>query len=121
LLAINGNESLVLTLALSGTFEIGVSPTILAEYQEVLNRPRFKFSKLKLDAFFSRLLTQVTVVHPRNTVDASHDSSDNRFLECAEMIHADYLVTGSLRHFPAMWKSTKIVNAREFLEQTVPI
>jgi len=31
---------------------------------------------------------------------------------------ADYLITGNRRHFPARWKQTSIVNAREFLEIT---
>ncbi|WP_220465048.1 hypothetical protein [Granulicella sp. 5B5] len=33
---------------------------------------------------------------------------------------ADYLVTGNLKHFPAFWKSTKIVTAREFMDVVAP-
>jgi putative PIN family toxin of toxin-antitoxin system len=121
LLAPNGNEAVVVRLALSGKFETGVSPAILTEYYEDLGRPRFKFSRVKLDIFFDRFLAQGTMVHPRNTVAGSNDSSDNRFLECAETIRANYLITGNLRHFPAVWKATRILNAREFMEQAVPI
>ena len=46
---------------------------------------------------------------------------NNRFLECAETINAEFLITGNKRHFPEVWKGTKIVNAREFLEQVVPL
>ncbi len=117
----NGNEALVLRLALSGAFKIGVSPAILSEYSEVLERPRFKFSRHQIDALFSQLETQAKLVDPAQTLEISPDESDNRFLECAELIDAEFLVTGNKRHFPEVWKGTKIVNAREFLEQVVPL
>ena len=44
------------------------------------------------------------------------DPDDNMFLECAETAHADYLITGNKRHFPSVWRSTKIVNARDVEE-----
>ena len=121
LLSVNGNEALVLRLAFSGAFEIGVSVAILNEYREVLERPRFKIAIWKIAALFSQLETQAKLVHPARTVSESPDESDNRFLECAEMIDTEFLITGNKRHFPEAWKGTKIVNAREFLEQVVPL
>jgi uncharacterized protein len=119
LLSARGNESLVLRLALSGGFEIGVSPAILNEYRSVLERPRFKLPASAINDLLSHLEKQAKLVHPTHTVEASPDESDNRFLECAETAHAEYLITGNKRHFPKDWKDTKIVNAREFLEQVV--
>jgi uncharacterized protein len=121
LLSAHGNEALVLRLALSGAFEIGVSATILSEYRNVLERPRFKIGRPKLTALFSHLKTRATLVHPLQTVKASPDETDNRFLECAETIAAEFLITGNKRHFPSTWKVTKIVNAREFLELVIPL
>ena len=121
LLGDKGNESLVLRLALSSAFEIGVTNAILNEYREVLERPRFKISRWKIDAIFSQLETRARLVHPISAVQASPDESDNRFLECAETVDAEFLITGNKKHFPKVWKSTKIVNAREFLEQVVPL
>jgi predicted nucleic acid-binding protein len=54
------------------------------------------------------------LVVPTHTVSASSDEADNRFLECAEVARADYLVTGNKKHFPHRWKTTEVVNAREF-------
>jgi predicted nucleic acid-binding protein len=51
---------------------------------------------------------------------ATHDPADNRFLECAEALKADYLVTGNKRHFPTEWRQTQVVNAWELLEWTIP-
>ena len=53
---------------------------------------------------------------PGITHRISTHEPDNRFLECAEAAAADFLVTGNTRHFPKSWKTTKIVNARQFLD-----
>lgn len=74
-----GNEALVLRLALSGPFHIGLSAAILAEYREVLTRPRFKFSRLTLEALFSELQARSRLVNPFHRVEASPDPADNRF------------------------------------------
>jgi uncharacterized protein len=58
----------------------------------------------------------VIAVQPDFTLEVSPHKPDNRFLECADAAAADYLITGNKRHFPASWKRTKIVNARDFLE-----
>jgi predicted nucleic acid-binding protein len=69
---------------------------------------------------FLELEASARLVRPANAVEASPDEADNRFLECAETIDAEFLITGNKRHFPKTWKGTKVVNAREFLEQVVP-
>jgi predicted nucleic acid-binding protein len=48
---------------------------------------------------------------------AASDEDDNRFLECALSAGADFLVTGNLRHYPEIFGTTRIVNARGFLGQ----
>ena len=121
MLSTKGNEALALRLALSGAFEVGVTTAILNEYRAVLERPRFKISRAKIDALFSQLKTQAKLVHPTHTVETSPDEADNRFLECAETINAEFVITGNKRHFQKVWENTKIVNAREFLECVVPL
>ena len=87
----------------------------------MLERPRFKISRLKIETLFLELEASARLVRPANAVEASPDEADNRFLECAETIDAEFLITGNKRHFPKTWKGTKVVNAREFLEQVVPL
>jgi len=48
------------------------------------------------------------------------DDSDNRFLDCAEQSRADFLVTGNLKHFPATWKTTRIIGSRQLLIEYPP-
>jgi predicted nucleic acid-binding protein len=50
----------------------------------------------------------------------TRDPADNKFIECADAARADYLITGNQRHFPKFWKSTKVINAREFLTVIAP-
>jgi predicted nucleic acid-binding protein len=69
MLSTKGNEALALRLALSGAFEVGVTTAILNEYRAVLERPRFKISRAKIDALFSQLKTQAKLVHPTHTVE----------------------------------------------------
>jgi putative PIN family toxin of toxin-antitoxin system len=119
MLARHGNEALVLRLARMGIFRACVSKSILDEYDLVLRRPAFRLQPSILDELFAFLRAETMLVIPEAAVNVSHHEDDNRFLECAETARADFLVTGNKRHFPAHWKDTKIVNARELLLEIV--
>jgi uncharacterized protein len=53
-------------------------------------------------------------------LQATKDPHDNKFLECADAAHADYLVTGNQRHFPRFWKRTMVITSREFVSIVAP-
>ncbi len=56
-------------------------------------------------------------VTPAICLDVCSDSSDNRFLECATVGNADYLVTKNIRHFPyKTYANVKIVRIKKFLD-----
>jgi len=55
-------------------------------------------------------------VKPTKHADGCSDPDDNMFLECAEAAHADFIVTGNQRHFPAEWKKTRVIGVRELIE-----
>lgn len=57
---------------------------------------------------------------PTLILSVSPDPDDNRFLECAEAARADYLVTENRRHFPAKYRNTVVVNARQLIEIITP-
>lgn len=116
----SGYESLAFDLAISSQTELYVSPDILAEYSEVLRRPRLGIEWNDVKRSLDSIRERARLVNPRNSVSAAFDPDDNKFLECAEEARADYLVTGNRRHFPKQWKTTKIVNARELLELITP-
>ncbi len=112
-----GLEGQIIELIAARVISLYISPDLIDEYQEVLQRP--KFTKLDPDQV-ARLLTlladEATVVSPQHRLSVSPDDSDNRFLECAETAEADFLITGNKKHFPERWKKTRVVNARQFFE-----
>jgi putative PIN family toxin of toxin-antitoxin system len=110
-----GIEAAIVSLALNKKIELCVSIPILEEYARVLLYPRLKFMPREVAAFLARLRAVSIVVSPTHRVSESADDADNRFLECAEVASADYLVTGNKRHFPKRWRITAVVNARELL------
>jgi uncharacterized protein len=106
LLEPRGHPATVLVLAVRGDIKMYISAAVLAEYEEVLRRPRFE----KLGAAAARL------VKPARTLKISPDEADNRLYECAEAARADFLVTGNCKHFPAGHRKTQIVTPRELLD-----
>jgi uncharacterized protein len=82
----------------------------------VLAREKFDIDPALLKASLRLIKQKARMVRSKTAVTVSPDPDDNKFLECAEVAGADYLVTGNKRHFPARWKHTKVVSAREFIE-----
>jgi putative PIN family toxin of toxin-antitoxin system len=113
----HGANAAVLDLIIQGELIWCVSEEVLAEYQAVLSRSKFNYIDLKAITAALALASsgQMTVVAQK--LSHSPDESDNRFYECAQAAKADYLVTGNRKHFPKSLPPTKIVNARELLEE----
>ena len=117
LLAPHSTPGMVLLLALDGRFEICVSPAVLAEYAEVLHRPRFKkIDPRDVEHALKYIRRVALIAHPSRRLAISGHEPDNRFYECAEAAEADYLVTGNAKHFPVGIGKTVIVTAGRFLE-----
>ena len=122
-LTAGGLEAFVLDLALASKSQLYVSPVspdILAEYEEVLRRPRFRIDSKKVTQSLRLIKKRAKNVTPTLTLSVSPDTDDNRFLECADAANADYLVTGNRRHFPAKYRNTLVINARQLIEIITP-
>jgi len=110
-----GLEGHIVELVIARELALYVSTEVIAEYEAVFARPKFaRINPVHIGRLLQLLKDEATMVAPRVRVTESKDEPDNRFLECAEAAGAEYLVTGNKRHFPKRWKSTHIVNAREF-------
>lgn len=105
-----GNEARVLRLPV----EFCITETTLAEYREVFTRKKFDNIRGAAEELLQRAACW-TLVEAARTLDIAIDPDDNRFLECAEAAQADYLITGNIRHYPAEWGLTRVVNARALL------
>jgi putative PIN family toxin of toxin-antitoxin system len=112
-----GLEAKVVELVAIGALALCASDPVIAEYEAVLGRSKFAAINPAHVARLLRLLkAEAVLVGPPERLKVLKDEDDNRFLECAETARANYLITGNRRHFPKRWKSTRIVNAREFLK-----
>jgi len=85
-------------------------------YDEVIRRPQFKRPPEVIEGALRSIRKLAHWVKPRFRVVECIDPDDNIFLECAQAAAADYLVTGNRRHFPARWKKTQVISARELIE-----
>ncbi len=101
LLQARGNPAQVLALVLSGAVQICHDERILAEYAEVLARPRFKFDPKRVREVLNKIGTDGLAF------DASEESNldlpdpdDEPFLAVALAASADFLVTGNLADYP---------------------
>jgi len=116
----HGLERFVLDLAVTGKPALCYSDSILAEYKDVLSRPRFSISAARLADSLTLIRETGKRVVPIRQPQIALDPGDNIFLECAEKADAQYLVTGNKKHFPAMLKATLLLNARELIETVIP-
>jgi uncharacterized protein len=111
----SGLEAHVVDLAITGKITACVSAEIMAEYRDVLSRPKLASVNGRASEILVSLERAAVSVETTDRVKVSIDDDDNRFLECAEAAGAEYLITGNLRHYPGRWGATRIVNARIFL------
>lgn len=120
----DGLEARVADLAVTGAITACVSAEVLAEYRDVMSRPKLAAVGGRAREILAVLERTAVFVESTSRVTESIDDGDNRFLECAEAASAEYLITGNLRHYPEMWGvapgKTRVVNARTFLSATLP-
>lgn len=89
---------------------------ILAEYKEVLSRPKFKIAQQRIEKFLSDIIARGIFVDAEDLEDELPDPKDKVFycvlMTAREDVDA-YLVTGNLKHFP---QKIFIVTPRELLD-----
>jgi putative PIN family toxin of toxin-antitoxin system len=115
-----GLQRTVLVLALTRPARLYVSQAILAEYREVLARREFKIRRGLRQQFLQLIKNRARLVDPVRGLQITKDPDDNKFVECADAAHADYLIAGNQRHFPRFWKKTTVITSREFISIVAP-
>ena len=71
-----------------------VSVEILAEYREVLSRPKFRLPPTLLQQWITFLESTTILVEVPTEITYPPDPTDAKFLACALAAQADWLVTG---------------------------
>ena len=114
-----GNERLVLELALRGRFELVLSWFILGEVSGVLTG-KFGWTQERAVRAIGVLQNAANVIEPQRLAEVIEDGhADNRVLECAAGVNADYLVSGDRRRLLPLreHQGTVIINAPRFLSE----
>ena len=88
----------VLDLCLSGNVDMVLDARILAEYRDVLRRPRLQLDPRDVEQLLDAMRYAVHVVGIPLPF-ALPDPDDRPFLECAVAGAVDALVTGNTKHF----------------------
>lgn len=112
-------ERLVLFVAGQDEIRWLVTPEILAEYTDVLRRPRFGLDKQTLDRW-AELLTMrtVNIGSPPRVPDFPRDPKDAPFLAAALAASADFLITGDNDLLQAKGVvATRIITIAEFCSE----
>lgn len=71
-----------------------VSEEILAEYQDVLSRKKFKLTDEVRKEWLDVIDLVTKLVDVQITIDFARDRKDEKFLACAVAAEADFLITG---------------------------
>ena len=112
-----GNAARILDMIVLGEIHALYDDRILAEYLEVLYRPKFGFERDVIEEFLTLIESEGSKVGAIPLNEEMIDRDDIPFIETAITGLADVLITGNKRHFKG--KSTrriKIMTPDEFLK-----
>lgn len=110
-----GPPARVLDLVLSGDIRAAYDDRLLAEYREVLARPKFSFAPEEVAAVLAYLESDGEQVAAPPLACELPDSDDLPFLEVAAQAEAA-LITGNTAHYPeAVRGEIQVVAPGEFI------
>lgn len=87
-------EEVILFIAFNEAWEWIVSRDILQEYEGVLNRKRLNISPERRSRFLYLVQELTTLFEVDIEVEFPRDRKDAKFLACAVVAKADFLITG---------------------------
>jgi putative PIN family toxin of toxin-antitoxin system len=113
MLSPGGNAANILSSVLDGKIQICLSAPIMAEYEEVLLRPKFKFAPDRVRLVLDVLSEIGLTCEPSISSMPLPDEADRPFYDATRSENA-ILITGNLRHYPI---EPFILTPREFVEK----
>lgn len=107
----------IVRMIASGSLSVCFDARIIAEYAQVLSRPKFPFSQEHIDALLDQVKASGVIVSAEPLSAHLPDQGDEPFLEVAVSGHAQYLITGNLKHFPASHRQgMRVLSPGDFLD-----
>ena len=101
----------------AGKFTLIITDSIVREYLDVINRPKFKIPQNEIVAATDYLLRTAEFVTPQEEIHVIvADLTDNKFLEAAAAGKVDFIVSGD-NHLLELksFRDIPIITAREFI------
>ena len=96
----SGKAAYIVNQVIAGNLKLCHDYRILAEYREVLSRPKFKFSSWQINFLLETFERDgISVIADALNDVPFTDESDKKFYEVAKFCNAP-LVTGNLKHYP---------------------
>lgn len=111
LLSPDGNAARILDLLLNDALQICYDARIIAEYEDVLLRPKFSFDKRDVTTLVSFFIATGDSITPAPCRIDLPDEGDRKFYELLQSSNAR-LVTGNLKHYP---REERIVTPAQFM------
>lgn len=101
----------------AGSLSLRYDARIMAEYIQVLKRPKFSFSPDHVEALLVQVKAGGVIVASDPLSVRLPDEEDETFLEVALTGRAECLITGNLKHFPsAARQGMRVLAPAEFLD-----
>lgn len=118
LLRPHSKPAAVLRLVATGAIRVAYDERILAEYREVLGRPKFPFSRAQIKTFLDQIEGEGIAVAAPPLTSPLPDPDDEVFLEVAMAARVQALITGNARHYPARCRrGTPVLDPAAFLDR----
>ena len=107
----------ILRMVVEGIIQPAYDLRILAEYREVLSRPKFNFGMEIVNPLLDQIEEEGLLISAYPLKSPLPDPADEPCLEVAVAAASAALITGSRRHFPrGSCGAVKILSPSEFLE-----
>jgi len=107
----------LIRLIVQGSIRLVFDERMLAEYREVLTRPKFGFGLEQIEDFLAQIEEEGLKIAAQPVHAILPDPDDLPFLEVALSAGVDCLVTGNTRHYPSQERrGIQVVSPRECLE-----
>jgi putative PIN family toxin of toxin-antitoxin system len=112
-----GPSGKIVRMLFSGELILNIDARILSEYQDVLNRPKFKFNKDQIAILIDFIKQYGQFLSSSPLKNHLPDPDDEPFLEVALAGKVESLVTGNTIHYPSLFREgINIFSPSEFLE-----
>ncbi len=107
---------LVLEALYSGKIKIVYSDEIIAEYEDVLNRDKFRLDKTEIEKFVGFVIYNGLKKEIKNAGVTLTDIKDQPFYDLKNASADIILVTGNIKHFP---KDELIMTPKDFINTII--